>query len=185
MELFKFLKVWFNSDSLLDVMTSGSTGTPKLITHTRESVNFSAQQTLDFFNLRPGDSALFALPINFIAGKLMIVRAIIGRLHITAVNPNLETSLTAFYNFTALTPHQIDRLNGRFPFEKILLGGAPVSLELAEQLSKENAYEGYGMTETITHIALRKIHPSTPPLKLYQASNSQYPRRHTHHRSSR
>ncbi|MAO45724.1 MAG: non-canonical purine NTP pyrophosphatase, RdgB/HAM1 family [Crocinitomicaceae bacterium] len=161
-ELLEFLKFWFNSNSPIEVMTSGSTGAPKLITHSREAVIFSAQQTLDFFDLRPGDSALLALPINFIAGKLMLVRAIIGRLHITAINPNLEASPTSFFNFTALTPHQIARLNGRLPFGKILLGGAPVSSELAEKLSKEDAYEGFGMTETITHIALRKVHPSAP-----------------------
>ena len=102
-ELVDFLRVWANSNEDLECQTSGSTGAPKTISHSREAVCNSAIQTLEYFNLKPGDSSILALPLKFIAGKLMVVRALVGKLHLIAVNPNLQNSTLPEADFIALT----------------------------------------------------------------------------------
>lgn len=165
-ELADFLKVWANSNEDLECQTSGSTGAPKTISHSREAVCNSAIQTLEYFNLKPGDSSILALPLKFIAGKLMVIRALVGKLHLIAVNPNLQNSTLPQADFIALTPHQATRVVDQLPaIHSILLGGSPIPDSLSSTLASLNVYEGFGMTETITHIALRHINdPSFTPL---------------------
>tara|TARA_Y100000589_G_C27197201_1_gene647406 strand:+ start:680 stop:3292 length:2613 start_codon:yes stop_codon:yes gene_type:complete len=151
-----FLDFWNNTIDPLECMTSGSTGEPKLILHSRESVVHSATQTIEYFNLNKGDRILHALPMNFIAGKMMLVRALVGGLDVVAIDPRLKCSWFGRVDFAALTPHQYTKLTRQIEGD-ILLGGAPITIPI----SKPNVYEGFGMTETITHVALRKIGDET------------------------
>ena len=153
-----FLAFWHKTSAPLECHTSGSTSAPKLITHSRKSVIHSATQTLEFFNLGAHSRTLHALPMNFIAGKMMLVRALVGQLNVVAIEPNLKCSWTGTIDFAALTPHQYSKLDCAVE-GTILLGGSPIPSSLTNSVG--NIYEGYGMTETITHIALRKLGATT------------------------
>jgi L-alanine-DL-glutamate epimerase-like enolase superfamily enzyme len=169
--LASFLIKWFESANQIESMTSGSTGKPKVIKHSRVAIIASANDTLQFFNLENRSKLILALPIEFIAGKMMVIRAITGNHDLIAVNSNLEKLWDIEADFVALTPHQLSKITknrtlASFPSVKtILLGGSPASDRLLSLIpSHINVYEGYGMTETITHVALRKrVHENTPP----------------------
>ena len=151
---------WFqNPESPLLFKTSGSSGTPRDITHTRESVIASAKDSLAFFGLNPGTRAVLALPIDFVAGRLMLVRAIVGRWNLEIIEPSSRPACTNALDFIALTPLQCASLLTDFPLvSKVLLGGGVVREGLKSQLPLGiEFWEGFGMTETLTHIAARRV----------------------------
>jgi O-succinylbenzoic acid--CoA ligase len=158
-----FLIEWFNEDETIALQTSGSTGTPKKIIATKKQMLYSAAATAKYFNFKENDVAVLALPANYIAGKMMIVRALLSKLNLVCIKPsthpflNLDKNLVV--DFMPLTPAQLSDVKDTLQVKKILLGGAPVSNELIEQCNNLSAaiYHGYGMTETLSHIALRKI----------------------------
>ena len=159
---------WFqNPASPLEFKTSGSSGTPKDISHTRESVIASAKDSLTFFGLNPGTRAVLALPIDFVAGRLMLVRAIVGRWNLEIIEPSSRPACTNELDFIALTPLQCASLLPDFPVvSKVLLGGGVVREGLKNKLPQGiEFWEGFGMTETITHIAARRVisGESNPP----------------------
>lgn len=162
-EFGEFILDWIDDKDTIQLMTSGTTGTPKLITIQKQAMVNSAIATADFFDLRPGDRVLHCLPTRYIAGKMMLVRSIIIGLEMDLIAPtsHLDDLLpTTNYDFVALVPIQaqagLDKLN---QFKKIIVGGAKLSETLSHQLKDCDAdiYETYGMTETITHIAAKKI----------------------------
>ncbi len=162
-----FLAEWYNNNSYIEVKTSGSTGTPKSIHLEKSFVAASAQRTLNFFQLKAGDKILHCLPSNFIAGKLMLVRALIGELNVHIVDPSTSFHFLAHenYTFAALVVNQMHKILEQYPeipIEKILLGGSaiPSSLEPKLQAINSLCYSSYAMTETATHIALRQINHS-------------------------
>ena len=173
--VFDFIKLWLD-DSVNEflVQTSGSTGTPKLIKHSRAAMIASASATCDFFLLKNGDTALLALPTTHIGGKMIIVRSIIRGMKLICVepksNPLEHLDHDGEIDFAAFTPMQIsvilDRnvvVTGRDIYlqkiKKIILGGGEVPFALKQKLQSisSSVYETYGMTETISHIALKKI----------------------------
>lgn len=180
-EIFYFLIDWLSDSDTIKVTTSGSTGTPKTITLKKEFVRNSAMATNRFFNLKKGDSALLCLPLKYIAGKLMIIRALEGKFNLYCVEP----SLTPLFNesaidFAAMTPAQVSSLldveAGRQllnNIDKLIIGGdrIPAVLETKLQSFNTKVWNTYGMTETITHIALRSVNGSS-------ASESFYPMEH-------
>lgn len=142
--------------------TSGSTGTPKRIEHPRERMLASAQITLEHFQLQPGDPALLALPAKFIGGAMMVVRAYVGDLDLYLTEPKLCPTLSRAYKFLPLTPAQYAALL-EDPEQKrwlvqstVLLGGGPVPAAL-EGAAEGRVAVGYGMTETVSHVALRSL----------------------------
>jgi O-succinylbenzoic acid--CoA ligase len=162
-EFGEFLLDWIDDKDTIQLMTSGTTGEPKLITMQKQAMVNSAIATADFFDLHPGDKVLHCLPTRYIAGKMMLVRSIIVGLEMDIMTPTSHLDdllLSKKYDFVALVPVQaqagLDKLN---QFKKIIIGGAKLSDTLAHQLQYCNAaiYETYGMTETITHIAARRI----------------------------
>jgi non-canonical purine NTP pyrophosphatase (RdgB/HAM1 family)/o-succinylbenzoate synthase len=158
----EFLEYWFLEDGPMLSNTSGSTGEPQSIEHSRTAVINSATETLEYFDLKTQDRVILALPINFVAGKMMLVRAIVGRLRIEAVEPGLNEVWVKYAKFAALTPHQCSIILSKHstfpPTSKLLLGGSPVGIYLLDKLPEDiDVFEGYGMTETLTHVALRKI----------------------------
>lgn len=157
-----FILDWFDNKSYVEMNTSGTTGTPKLIRVDKQAMVNSAIATGDFFDLKPGDKALHCLPTKFIAGKMMFVRSFILGLDIDFVAPSSHPMLhnDTKYDFVAMVPLQAQNsLSALKNVKKMIIGGAKMSKTLEKGLSKlkTEVYETYGMTETITHIAAKKI----------------------------
>lgn len=157
-----FLKDWTSDESVLNVRTSGSTGAPKTIQLKKEHMVNSAEATGHYFGLRSKHSALLCLPCTGIAGKMMLVRAMVLGLSLDHVEPS-STPLSAQeqdYDFVAMVPLQVQNsLDKLQRIKKLIIGGAVVDSNLREKLQEipVEAYETYGMTETITHIAVKHI----------------------------
>ena len=161
-EIFDFLSDWFNDSTEIITRTSGSTGTPKEIRLSKETMRNSACMTNAFFGLDASKSALLCLPASYIAGKMMLVRALMGGFDLVVVEPkaNPFQDLQVAVDFTAITPYQLhhsaDTLRSA-PIKNIIVGGGHVSSELENlaEVIPARMYETYGMTETASHIALR------------------------------
>lgn len=159
-----FLLDWLNEKDYVEVKTSGSTGTPKKIRIKKQYMINSAKATGKFFDLPAGTTALHCLPVDYIAGKMMLVRAMILGWHIDLVLPKANPLDQVFkiYDFCAMTPFQLDNSLSRLHLiRKLIVGGGAVSTtqkNLVQGLATE-VYETYGMTETVTHIAARRINP--------------------------
>ncbi|MFD2587161.1 AMP-binding protein [Croceitalea marina] len=157
-----FLLNWLSTSKTLTVSTSGSTGTAKQIQLQKTQMVNSALATGSLFNLKAGNSALLCLPCNFIAGKMMLVRAMVLGLEMDSVEPssNPLREVIKTYDFGAMIPLQAQNSLKKLQLiDKLILGGTPLNQKLRNQLSPLNTsiYETYGMTETITHIAVRKL----------------------------
>lgn len=166
---FTFIKEWLTGTSRFSMQTSGSTGHPKSITVTREQMVASARRTAQKINLRKSMMALVCIDTKYIAGKMMLVRSLITGLRILAVepsaNPLIRVPVDKFVQFTAMVPYQINAvLESKHPhllnnLEKVLIGGAPLNDQDREALNRFQCecFETYGMTETVSHIALRLV----------------------------
>jgi O-succinylbenzoic acid--CoA ligase len=157
-----FLLDWFDDKSYIDMHTSGTTGNPKTIRIEKEAMVKSALSTGDFFDLQPGNRVLHCLPTNYVAGKMMFVRSFVLGLDMDFVAPSsnpLENN-DEKYDFAAMVPLQaknaITKLSN---IKKIIIGGVKIHESLEQELVKlpVQIFETYGMTETITHIAAKKV----------------------------
>jgi len=158
-----FLVDWLDDATTLEVQTSGSTGVPKRIELQKQQMVNSARATGAFFHLRPENSALLCLSATYIAGKMMLVRAIILGLHLDCVAPTSHplSDIEKTYDFGAMVPLQLQNsLQHLGCISIIIVGGAPLSYKVKQQLtaSPSHIFETYGMTETMTHIAAKEIH---------------------------
>lgn len=157
-----FLLDWLDNSETITVHTSGSTGKPKPMKVSKQNMVNSALATGDFFGITVGDRALLCLPVDYIAGKMMLVRAMILGLEIDLVKPSSDPlkRMKKDYDFSAMTPMQVENsLSGLSRIKTLIVGGAPMSETLKASLPKRSCkiYETYGMTETVTHIAARKV----------------------------
>lgn len=157
-----FLLDWLDDKDYIVVNTSGSTGKPKRIKIGKQAMVNSAVATGDYLNLKPGGAALYCLPAHYIAGKMMLVRAIILGLELDLAEPTSQPifDYEKHYDFAAMVPLQLEKIYGYCDAIKtIIVGGAHVSKSLKKAIKaiKTNVYETYGMTETVTHIALKKL----------------------------
>lgn len=166
-DLQAFLSNWFSDRDVIIVQTSGSTGKPKSIAVSRQAMIESARRTIDFFNLKPEQSVLLCLPVTFIAGIMMVVRALVGNLNLIVVEPSgfpLQ-NINQHIDFAAFTPMQMmNELSAKDGsklnlLKKVIIGGGAVNSQLSALLMHQTfeAFETYGMTETLTHVALRRI----------------------------
>ncbi len=167
-ELYSFLINWFNDSDSIEVFTSGSTGKAKSFLAKKQHMLASAIRTCTFLKLKPGDSALLCMPLNFIGAKMMVVRALVAGLDLHHVTPSLNPMRDIAFapDFVAMTPQQVatslyhteEKLYLQ-QVKHLLLGGMAVlpSLEDKLKLFPNNVWLGYGMTETLSHIALRKL----------------------------
>lgn len=146
--------------------SSGTTGDPKSFVLEREAMLNSARRTLGFFGLKKGDRVLLCLPVRYIAGKMMVVRALLGGLDLHLQEPSSRPlqHLEENMDFAALVPLQIEEsLRHGDPLGKIarvLIGGGelhPGTRELLGKMSSPELFESFGMTETYTHFALKRI----------------------------
>ena len=168
MTLEEFLAQWNDTSDVIEVHTSGSTGKPKrLLVEKRRMVN-SARITCDFLGLKEGDSALLCMPLDYIAGKMVVVRSLVSHLHLISVTPSSHPlkDVTQPIDFAAMVPLQVysslqepaerERL---MSIRHLIIGGGAIDDSLESQLQQfPNAvWSTYGMTETLSHIALRRI----------------------------
>lgn len=157
-----FLLDWLSDRPTIPVRTSGSTGMPKNISLTKKSMTASAIATADFLGLPAGSRALHCLSAQHIAGKMMLVRALVLGWSLELVSPSssplLETQKA--YDFCAMVPLQLkNSLPHLDRIKTLIVGGAPLSQKDTIPLLrlKTRIYESYGMTETASHIALKQI----------------------------
>ena len=158
----EFLIDWFNDNSFITVTTSGTTGSPKKIKIDKEAMVFSALATAEFFELKPGYRVLNCLSTNYIAGKMMLIRSIVLGFEMDFVAPtsNPLKNNTKVYDFVAMVPLQVENsIKELINVRKVIIGGTKINQNLKSQLLDlpTLVYETYGMTETITHIAVKKI----------------------------
>lgn len=157
-----FILDWFDQNDYIEMTTSGTTGAPKKIKIEKQAMVNSALSTGNFFGLEPGNRVLHCLPAQYVAGKMMLVRGFILGLDIDFVEPTstpLERN-DQTYDFGAMVPLQVQHSLDKLPkIKKLIIGGAKVSSSLAQELLEipTEIYETYGMTETITHIAAKKV----------------------------
>jgi len=167
---FSFLENWFLNNNFT-FQSSGSTGVPKQFTFTKDELIWSAIQTINYLKLTEKPQHFFiCLDINLVAGAMLLARAILLDAAITIVNPSSnpydDLSFNHSYTFASLVPMQLQKIlqndeqkKALNQFENILLGGAPASNSLIKQCAnlKVNIWATYGMTETLSHIALRNL----------------------------
>lgn len=161
-----FCRQWLTGENEFILHTSGSTGAPKPITLTRAQMEASARLTLQALQLAPGMNALVCLDTHYIAGKMMLVRSLTGGLNIIAVEPSANPlpHLRERIDFAAFVPLQIESIldQSKDALDRIgcaIIGGAAVSVTLQKKMQHTSCrlYATYGMTETISHIALQKL----------------------------
>ena len=161
-EVHLFLIDWFNDQDFITVKTSGSTGVAKSIQLKKEFMVNSAKATGTFFHLYQDTTALLCMSVGFIAGKMMLVRAMVLGWHLDVLKPSANPlcQITKTYDFSAMVPLQLKAsLKELHKIKKIIVGGAAVNNDLKnklEHLSTE-IFSTYGMTETITHVAVKKL----------------------------
>ena len=170
MTLEDFLSEWNNDSDRVLVHTSGSTGKPKPMMVEKKRMLNSARITCDFLGLKPGDSALLCMSLDYIAGKMVVVRSIERHLHLISVPPsghplkdvNEEITFAAMvpmqvYN-TLQVPEERERLSR---IRHLIIGGGAIDAALEQELQSLPGdiaiWSTYGMTETLSHIALRRI----------------------------
>lgn len=168
MTLNDFLDEWNNPKNTVEVQTSGSTGVPKCIRVEKQRMLNSARITCDFLGLKSGDTALLCMPLDYIAGKMVVVRSIERQLRLTTVEASGHPlkNITNSFDFAAMVPMQVyNSLQVAEEREKLrtikhlIIGGGPINDDLQQQLSRfpNNVWSTYGMTETLSHIALRRL----------------------------
>ena len=166
-EIGDFLLDWLSSDSELTVRTSGSTGLPLGIALKKRHMVNSARVTGDYFGLEAGDRVLLCLSTGYIAGKMMLVRAMVLGLELDFVAPSSRPldGVNKSYKFCAMVPLQLESsINKLNQIQTVIVGGAPVSSQLMKLIANSNTkiFETYGMTETITHVAVRPLNQYDP-----------------------
>lgn len=166
--LFQFIAAWISNQDSIFCNTSGSTGIPQKISMEKTKMLASAALSASFFQWQKNDNFLLALSPDHIGGKMMIVRAFFSGCQLWQIAPSMDTNLFELpqIHFTALVPTQVQKLckhseNIKWlrSIKQVIVGGAPVSPHLKQQINNfPNAiYETFGMTETISHVALKLI----------------------------
>ena len=165
-EVENFIKNWNDESDCIYTDTSGSTGKPKRIEIKKEKMVESASMTCDFLSIKSGEKALLCLSPKTIAGKMMIVRSIIRGLNlfVTDISSTPFESIDFQVDFIAMVPLQLERTlelysNKLSDVRNCIIGGGDISVRLIDQLIEKGitVYHTFGMTETISHIAMRKV----------------------------
>ncbi len=174
MNIDDFYKEWNNPSDKMLVHTSGSTGKPKPIWVEKSRMEASARITCDFLGLQEGDTALLCMSLDFIAGKMMVVRSLVRGLELIVSSPSghplsdekwQETGMNEI-TFAAMVPLQVynslqvpEERERLMRIKHLIIGGGAIDDELAQALKTfPNAvWSTYGMTETLSHIALRRL----------------------------
>ena len=167
-----FLEEWLSDLEKVKVQTSGSTGTPKVFGIEKKRMLNSARLTCNFLGLKQDDTSLICLPVEYISGKMMMVRSFERKMKLIVKDPSLEPlkDFDEKVDFCAMTPLQVENsLNKIHLIKNLIIGGAAVSESLKKKITKTlnkvynstKIYETYGMSETLSHIALKEVFPKT------------------------
>lgn len=163
-----FVESWEAGRKSFEFQTSGSTGKPKLIKISRTQMEHSAQMTIETLGLKPNSTSLLCMNPSFIGGKMMIVRSLINQMNLVVLEPssNPLKDLDESIDFAALVPLQLANafgdnksLSRLKDISSIIVGGGEISTPLRQRVSSLNnaIYSTYGMTETVSHIALQLL----------------------------
>ena len=166
--IYSFISEWYDEKDYFLVNTSGSTGKPKPIKINKKHALASAKATIKYFDLKEGNVAWLCLPADYIAGKMMIVRAISSKLNLVYSKPQSCPEINVEkIDFCAMVVNQAfelishpEKVKTLQKINKLLIGGSAMPKSLEQKLlqnNKINAWQSFGMTETITHVGLRKI----------------------------
>ena len=177
-DLYLFLEKWFDASPVITVHTSGSTGTPKELVVRKDRMMQSARLTCEFLNLQAGDTALLCMNLRYIGAMMVVVRSLVAGLNLI-VRPASGHPLSDIeepLRFAAMVPLQVYNTL-RVPEEKarleqtdiLIIGGGAVddSLEAKMSALPTAVYSTYGMTETLSHIALRRLNGETASKHYY------------------
>lgn len=165
-EIISFLGKWNSDDDSFIIKSSGTTGPIKEIDFSRSSLIQSAKITIKAFNLNKNSILISALPFSFVAGKMMLVRALELKCRVLVLEPssNPIIELNSKATFAAFTPYQLQHILKESSeklelIDKIIIGGSKVNNTLGARLAliKSEFYETFGMSETLTHVAIRPI----------------------------
>ena len=167
-DLEAFLQEWQNDEPTVWVHTSGSTGTPKPLQVEKERMRASARLTCSFLGLKEGDSALLCMPLQYIAGKMVVVRSLVAGLRLLPVAPcgHPLKNLTEIPTFAAMIPMQVyntlqvpEERSKLMEIKHLIIGGGAIDDALGRELKAfpNHVWSTYGMTETLSHIALRRL----------------------------
>lgn len=168
-EAYRFLDSFNGPSPFVSAHTSGSTGKPKQILLNKEDMLRSARATVSFFGLGHNDMLGLPLSIDYIAGKMQVLRAFVAKARLWAEKPSskpLSDYCGKRFALLPVVPMQLPHLleSGKIKLaERILIGGSPLSPALERRLLDEGvqAWVSYGMTETCSHVALRKTGSET------------------------
>ena len=177
-DLYLFLEKWFDASPVITVHTSGSTGTPKELVVRKDRMMQSARLTCEFLNLQAGDTALLCMNLRYIGAMMVVVRSLVAGLNLI-VRPASGHPLSDIeepLRFAAMVPLQVYNTL-RVPEEKerleqtdiLIIGGGAVDDSLEAEISAlpTAVYSTYGMTETLSHIALRRLNGETASKHYY------------------
>lgn len=168
-EFAKFISDWFSDSDYMTARTSGSTGMPKTIQLLKSDMRASARMTNAFFNINSSSTFLLSLSPNYIAGKMMIARWLEAGAEMIEQKPSsnpLQQPLQSRITLSAMVPSQVvnilndsTSLQQLSKIDNLIIGGAPLDAETEKEIAVTSlkAYATYGMTETLSHVALRKI----------------------------
>jgi len=166
-----FIHDWYSEKTYILSKTSGSTGKPKTIKLLKKHLKASAQMTGDFFNFSKGQNILLSLSIDTIGGKMILIRALEFKMQliVSDVVKNPIQNLKEQIAFISVVPYQLRSILEESPeklkyINTVLIGGAPVPQSLIDAIQQFpiNFYESYGMTETMSHVAIRNLKHPTP-----------------------
>lgn len=168
MTLSDFYSEWNDGTPFVKVRTSGSTGKPKEMHVEKKRMLASARITCDFLGLKSGDSALLCMSLDYIAGKMVVVRSIERGLRLIDVEPSSHPlrDVAEIPTFAAMVPMQVikslqvpEEAEKLRRIKQLIIGGGAIDSNLAEVLKTfpNNVWSTYGMTETLSHIALRRL----------------------------
>jgi O-succinylbenzoic acid--CoA ligase len=165
-EVEDFISEWNTHSDVVMARTSGSTGIPKNISLLKNGMSYSARNTIAYFKLNEKTKALLCLPLTTIGGKMMLVRAFESKMtmFVDVASSNPLSRRDENFDFIAVTPMQLanildESLLKLKKIKSILVGGAPINENLIYRLQEEKitVYHGYGMTETASHVAIKKV----------------------------
>ncbi len=168
MNLEAFLAEWHNGSPTVLVHTSGSTGEPKAMWVEKRRMEASARMTCDFLGLHEGDTALLCMSLDYIAGKMMVVRSLVRGLRLITVEPSGHplAGVAGQLDFAAMVPMQVwnslqvaEERERLMTIGNLIIGGGAIDDRLAHELAgfPNRVWSTYGMTETLSHIALRRL----------------------------
>ena len=166
-----FLEEWNNELPYVEVKTSGSTGVPKWMRVEKKRMVASARMTIGFLGLQPGQTALLCMPLDYIAAKMMVVRALVGGLRLISVQPDghpmaQQALADEHVDFAAMVPLQVyntmmvaEERERLARVGQLIIGGGAIDQRLAERLNElpHPVWSTYGMTETLSHVAMRRL----------------------------